>query len=113
VVSPLARIVQREAEIDAFNRNRSHCREEWRFQRRIGGNKEQVEPKPLFLPVKGRRYGKTMERVEKAEKAPALYDLTTLQRDANGFSVIPPSKPCLPPESMKENDALPAPTAAI
>lgn len=33
-----------------------------------------------------------MERKEKTERPPALYDLTTLQRDANRILGIPPSR---------------------
>lgn len=87
VVSPtLALIVQREAEIKAFTpvpfytvdltANGFEAASE-RFSEKAGAEGLQKVCKGASATVTG------VERKEKTEKAPALYDLTTLQRDAN------------------------------
>lgn len=87
VVSPtLALIVQREAEIKAFTpvpfytvdltANGFEATSE-RFSEKAGAEGLQKVCKGASATVTG------VERKEKTEKAPALYDLTTLQRDAN------------------------------
>lgn len=87
VVSPtLALIVQREAEIKAFTpvpfytvdltANGFEAVSE-RFSEKAGAEGLQKVCKGASATVTG------VERKEKTEKAPALYDLTTLQRDAN------------------------------
>ena len=87
VVSPtLALIVQREAEIKAFTpvpfytvdltANGFEAASE-RFSEKADAEGLQKVCKGASATVTG------VERKEKTEKAPALYDLTTLQRDAN------------------------------
>ena len=87
VVSPtLALIVQREAEIKAFTpvpfytvdltANGFEAASE-RFSEKASAEGLQKVCKGASATVTG------VERKEKTEKAPALYDLTTLQRDAN------------------------------
>ena len=87
VVSPtLALIVQREAEIDAFKPESFYTVEmdSGDFKAVSEKYKSKSEAEAVISACKGQTATvKTMERVEKAEKAPALYDLTTLQRDAN------------------------------
>ena len=86
VVSPtLAILVQREAEIGAFKPEPFYTAElnfgdfdatSERFQ-----NKADADA--TLLAVNGDAVVKAVTNKEKSEKAPALYDLTTLQRDAN------------------------------
>ena len=87
VVSPtLALIVQREAEIDAF-------KPEPFYTVTLGlpgfdAGSERMKNKPEAESLQkacGSQMAvvKAVERKDKAEKPPALYDLTTLQRDAN------------------------------
>lgn len=86
VISPtLALIVQREAEIDAFKPEPFYT-----VNLSCGVDavsekfKDKSETERIAAACKGRAATvKTVERKEKSEKAPALYDLTTLQRDAN------------------------------
>ena len=87
VMSPtLALIVQREAEISAFQPEPFYT-----VSLDCGGftaTGDQLKQKPEAEAVAAACKGKTaiikkVERKEKSEKAPALYDLTTLQRDAN------------------------------
>ncbi|MFT8888075.1 MAG: DNA topoisomerase 3 [Ethanoligenens sp.] len=87
VMSPtLALIVQREAEIDAFRPEPFYtvnldCGEFSADSDRI---KERAGAESVAAACKGKAAAvKTAERKEKSEKPPALYDLTTLQRDAN------------------------------
>ena len=87
VVSPtLALIVQREAEIDSFIPEPfytvsadfgSFTAMTGRFKDKIKAEKARQECDGQSMVVK------SVSRKEKSEKAPALYDLTTLQRDAN------------------------------
>ncbi|MBO4797606.1 MAG: hypothetical protein J5494_02370, partial [Candidatus Methanomethylophilaceae archaeon] len=87
VVSPtLALIVQREAEIDSFKPEpfytvNADCGTFSAVTERFKDKKEaeqvQKEVSSQSMVVK------SVSRKEKSEKAPALYDLTTLQRDAN------------------------------
>ena len=87
VMSPtLALLVQRESEIDAF-------KPEPFFTVNLSGGgldavsekyKEKAKADSVAAACKGHPVTvKSVERKEKSEKAPALYDLTTLQRDAN------------------------------
>ena len=87
VMSPtLALIVQREAEISAFQPEPFYT-----VSFDCGGftaTGDKLKQKPEAEAVAAACKGKTasvraVERKEKFEKAPALYDLTTLQRDAN------------------------------
>ena len=87
VVSPtLALLVQREAEIKAFQP------EPFYTVKLDAGNfaavSEKLKNKPDAENLKSACAGapaviRSVEQKEKSEKAPALYDLTTLQRDAN------------------------------
>ena len=87
VVSPtLALLVQREAEISAFQPEPYYT-----VQLALNGCeaisekfKDRREADRLVASCTGQRATvQRVERREKTEKAPALYDLTTLQRDAN------------------------------
>jgi len=87
VMSPtLALIVQREAEISAFQPEPFYT-----VNLDCGGftaTSDKLKAKPEAEAVAAACKGKSatvrdVNRKEKAEKAPALYDLTTLQRDAN------------------------------
>ncbi|MGX8701585.1 DNA topoisomerase 3 [Caproiciproducens sp.] len=87
VMSPtLALIVQREAEISAFQPEPFYT-----VSLDCGGFtatgdkfKQKPEAEAIAAACKGKTATvRTVERKEKAEKTPALYDLTTLQRDAN------------------------------
>lgn len=87
VMSPtLALIVQREAEISAFQPEPFYT-----ISLDCGGFtatgdklKAKLEAETIATACKGKTATvKAVERKEKFEKAPALYDLTTLQRDAN------------------------------
>lgn len=87
VVSPtLALIVQREAEIDAFKPEPFYtvnldCGD---FTPSTQREKEKPKADAIAKDCKGKTaIVQSVERKEKSEKAPALYDLTTLQRDAN------------------------------
>ena len=86
VISPtLALIVQREAEIDAFKPEPFYtvnlsCGVDAVSEK----SKDKSEMERIAAACKGQAATiKTVERKEKSEKAPTLYDLTTLQRDAN------------------------------
>jgi DNA topoisomerase-3 len=87
VVSPtLALIVQRDAEINAFKPEPFYTVELniGDFKASSAKHKDKTEAETISASCKGQRaIVKTVERKEKSEKAPALYDLTTLQRDAN------------------------------
>ena len=87
VMSPtLALIVQREAEIDAFKPVPFYT-----VQLELPGfsvSGERMKEKATAEQLKSTCQGgtaiiKRVERKDKSEKPPALYDLTTLQRDAN------------------------------
>ena len=87
VMSPtLALIVQREAEIDAFKPVPFYT-----VQLELPGfsvSRERMKEKAAAEQLKRACQGgtatiKRVERKDKSEKPPALYDLTTLQRDAN------------------------------
>ncbi|OCN01350.1 DNA topoisomerase III [Clostridium sp. W14A] len=87
VMSPtLALIVQREAEISAFQPEPFYtvsldCGD---FTATGDKFKQKPEAEAIAAVCKGKTATvRAVERKEKAEKAPALYDLTTLQRDAN------------------------------
>ena len=95
VMSPtLALIIQREAEIDTFKPCRStQSRWSCRFFRFRGAHGRQGR-RPAAengLPGCG-CHGEKGGRKDKSEKPPALYDLTTLQRDANRCWVSPPQQ---------------------
>lgn len=87
VMSPtLALLVEREAEIGAFQSEPFYT-----VQLSIGDAaatseryQEKQDAEKITAACKGQTATvKSVERKEKSEKAPALYDLTTLQRDAN------------------------------
>jgi DNA topoisomerase-3 len=87
VMSPtLALIVQREADIPAFHPEPFYtvnldCGD---FTATSDKLKAKPESEAVAAACKGKAaIVKTVERKEKSEKPPALYDLTTLQRDAN------------------------------
>ncbi len=87
VVSPtLALLVQRDAEIGAFKPEPFYipqldCGE---FTAAGDRKKDRKEAEAITAACKDRAATvRTVERKEKSEKAPALYDLTTLQREAN------------------------------
>ena len=86
VVSPtLAILVQREAEIDAF-KPESFYTAELDFGDFTAVSEKFKTKKDAEAAIKsGSGYAlvKSVTHKEKSEKAPALYDLTTLQRDAN------------------------------
>jgi DNA topoisomerase-3 len=87
VVSPtLALIVQRDAEINAFKSEPFYTVElkSVGFDAATEKHKDKTEAENIAASCKGQTaIIKAVERKEKSEKAPALYDLTTLQRDAN------------------------------
>ncbi len=87
VVSPtLALLVQREAEINAFQPESFYTvhLDFDGFSAAGGRMKEQAEAERLAGDCNSKTAAVTsVVQTEKAEKAPALYDLTTLQRDAN------------------------------
>ncbi len=87
VMTPtLALIVQRDAEIEAFKPEPFYT-----VSLDCGGfapaserMKDKTDAESIAADCKGQAAAVTsVERKEKSEKAPALYDLTTLQRDAN------------------------------
>ena len=87
VVSPtLALLVQREAEINAFQPETFYTvhLDFDGFSAAGGRMKEQAEAERLAGDCNSKAAAVTsVVRTEKTEKAPALYDLTALQRDAN------------------------------
>ena len=87
VVSPtLALLVQREAEINAFQPESFYTvhLDFDSFSAAGGRMKEQAEAERLAGDCNSKTAAVTsVVQTEKTEKAPALYDLTTLQRDAN------------------------------
>ena len=87
VVSPtLALLVQREAEISAFQPEPFYTVNLGFGDFSAAGErmKDKAEAKQISECCKGQSAQVTsVTQTEKAEKAPALYDLTTLQRDAN------------------------------
>ena len=87
VVSPtLALLVQREAEINAFQPESFYTvhLDFDGFSAAGGRMKEQAEAERLAGDCNSKAAAVTsVVQTKKAEKAPALYDLTTLQRDAN------------------------------
>lgn len=86
VMSPtLALLVQREADIDAFTPTPF-----WTVRLDLGGftafterMNDRVAALKLASACTGVAKVVSLEKKKKSEKAPALYDLTTLQRDAN------------------------------
>ena len=87
VVSPtLALLVQREAEINAFQPESFYTvhLDFNGFSAAGGRMKEQTEAERLAGDCNSKAAAVTsVVQTEKTEKAPGLYDLTTLQRDAN------------------------------
>ena len=86
VVSPtLAILVQREAEIGAFKPEPFYTAELnfGDFDAASEKFKNKTDADAALLAVNGDAVVKAVTNKEKSEKAPALYDLTTLQRDAN------------------------------
>jgi len=87
VVSPtLALLVQREAEISAFQPEAFYTVQLGFGDFSAAGErmKDKTEAQKLAESCKGQSAAVTsVTETEKTEKAPALYDLTTLQRDAN------------------------------
>ena len=86
VMSPtLALLVQREAEISAFVAEPFYTVQlDCGFPATTGRMKDRKDTDAIANACKGKAVTvKSVERKEKAENAPALYDLTSLQRDAN------------------------------
>ena len=86
VMSPtLALLVQREAEISAFVAEPFYTVQlDCGFPAATGRMKDRKDADAIANTCKGKTATvKSVERKEKSEKAPALYDLTSLQRDAN------------------------------
>ena len=86
VMSPtLALLVQREAEISAFVAEPFYPAQlDCGFPATTGRMKDRKDADAIANTCKGKAVTvKSVERKEKSEKAPALYDLTSLQRDAN------------------------------
>ncbi|MBO4932679.1 MAG: DNA topoisomerase 3, partial [Clostridia bacterium] len=87
VVSPtLALIVERDTEIRAFVPQPYYtvCSDFEGFSAVSGKYNDKTEAETVLHAVHHAPFTvKSVERKEKREKAPALYDLTTLQRDAN------------------------------
>ena len=86
VMSPtLALLVQREAEISAFVAEPFYTVQlDCGFPATTGRMKDRKDTDAIANACKGKAVTvKSVERKEKSEKASALYDLTSLQRDAN------------------------------
>ena len=85
VVSPtLALLVQRESEIAAFEPEPFYTVQlDCGFPATTERMADQGEAGRIAAACRGTATVKRLERKEKSEKPPALYDLTTLQRDAN------------------------------
>ena len=85
VMSPtLALLVQREAEIAAFVPEPFYTVQlDCGFTAATERMKDRSAADAVVIACENKAIVQTVERKEKSEKAPALYDLTTLQRDAN------------------------------
>ena len=85
VMSPtLALLVQREAEISAFVPEPFYTVQlDCSFTAAMERMKDRKEADAVLIACDNKAVVQMVERREKTEKAPALYDLTTLQRDAN------------------------------
>ena len=85
VMSPtLALLVQREAEISAFEPEPFYTVQlDCGFPAVTERMKEKAEAEKIAAACAKEAVVTSVERREKAEKAPALYDLTTLQRETN------------------------------
>ena len=85
VMSPtLALLVQREAEINAFVPEPFYTVQlDCGFPAVTERRKEKAEAEQIVAACTKEAVVRTVEQKEKSEKAPALYDLTTLQREAN------------------------------
>ena len=85
VMSPtLALLVQREAEIAAFVPEPFYTVQlDCGFSAATERMKDRKEADAVLVACENRATVKSVECKEKTEKPPALYDLTTLQRDAN------------------------------
>ena len=85
VVSPtLALLVQREAEINAFQAEAFYTAElDFGDFTAVSEKQKSKSDAEALLRCAGKPVVKSVKTKEKSEKAPALYDLTSLQRDAN------------------------------
>ena len=85
VVSPtLALLVQREAEINAFQPEAFYTAElDFGDFIAVSEKQKKKSDAEALLRCAGKPIVKSVRTKEKNEKAPALYDLTSLQRDAN------------------------------
>ena len=85
VMSPtLALLVQREAEIAAFVPEPFYTVQlDCGFTAATERMKDRSAADAVVIACENKATVQTVERKEKSEKAPALYELTTLQRDAN------------------------------
>ena len=85
VMSPtLALLVQREAEIAAFVPEPFYTVQlDCGFTAATERMKDRSAADAVVIACENKATVQTVDRKEKSEKAPALYDLTTLQRDAN------------------------------
>lgn len=118
VVSPtLALLVQREAEINAFQPESFYTvhLDFDGFSAAGGRMKEQAEAERLAGDCNSKTAAVTsVVQTKKTEKAPALYDLTTLQRDANRLLGYTAQQTLDYLQSLYERSSAPtpAPTAA-
>jgi DNA topoisomerase-3 len=85
VMSPtLALLVQREAEIAAFVPEPFYTVQlDCGFTAATERMKDRKDADAVLIACENKATVQTVERKEKSEKPPTLYDLTTLQRDAN------------------------------
>ena len=115
----LAMTVEREAAIEAFHPEPFYMvmlkMEDCMASSERFKEKAQAEELLAECRKSSRALVQKSERREKSERPPALYDLTTLQRDANRLLVIRHSRPSITPRrfTRKSSSPTPVPTAAI
>ena len=119
VMSPtLALIVQREAEISAFQPEPFYTVSLDCGGFTATGDKLKAKPEAEAVAAACKNKAvivRAVERKEKSEKAPALYDLTTLQRDANRLLGYTAQQTLDYLQSLYEKNSvpIPAPTAGF
>ena len=91
----LALLVQREAEISAFVAEPFYTVQlDCGFPATTGRMKDRKDADAIANACKGKAVTvKSVERKEKSEKAPALYDLTSSSATPTAFSATPLSRP--------------------
>ena len=114
----LALIVQREAEIDTFKPVPFYTVSLELPGLTVSGERmsDRASADQLKEACRGAAVTiKKVERKEKSKKPPALYDLTTLQRDANRLLDLQPSRPWTICKACMKRSSAPIPvlTAAI